>query len=179
MNYIALLRGINVGGHKKVKMADLRHLFENLGFDNVKTYIQSGNVVFESENSDIGFLEHQINKAILDYFGFEVPVIIIEGVEVKRIVDNNPFNDAEDIQANKVYYVLLKRRPTQEALDALSSLHFENEQLVTTPACVYLKCDLGARKAKCNNNLIEDRLKVAATSRNHRTMLKLLELLAD
>ncbi|MRX62766.1 DUF1697 domain-containing protein [Maribacter luteus] len=179
MNYIALLRGINVGGHKKVKMADLRDLFENLGFDNVKTYIQSGNVVFESENSDIGILEHRVSNAILDHFGFEVPVIIIEGIEVKRIVDNNPFNDAEDIQANKVYFVLLKRRPTQEALDVLSSLHFENEQLVATTACVYLKCDLGAGKAKCNNNLIEDRLKVAATSRNHRTMLKLLELLAD
>lgn len=179
MNYIALLRGINVGGHKKIKMADLRVLFENLGYRDIITYIQSGNVVFKSEDQDIVELEDRISKGIFGRYGFDVPAIVKKREEVERILAHNPFTDPEDIQANKVYFVLLKERPTQEGLSTLSSMQFDNEQLVVTPNCVYLKCNLGAGKAKCNNNLIEQKLQVAATSRNHRTLMKLWELSAD
>lgn len=179
MNYIAFLRGINVGGHKKIKMTELRALFKNLGYYDIITYIQSGNVVFKSEDQDTAELEDQITTAILGQYGFDVPTIVKKRGEIERILTHNPFDDPRDIQDNKVYFVLLKQPPKPAVVNALSSMQFDNEQLVVTPICVYLKCNLGAGKAKCNNNLIEDRLKVSATSRNHRTMLKLLELLAD
>ena len=176
MNYIALLRGINVGGHKKIKMADLRLLVEGLGFGKVLTYIQSGNIVFKSEVKDPKKLENQISKSILDHYGFEVPVIVKKRVEIERIMSNNPFDDQEDIYSNKIYFVLLKEEPNQELMHLLSLIKFENEQLEITPSCVYLKYSLGAGKAKCSNNLIETKLKVSATSRNYRTMMKLLEM---
>ena len=74
--YIALLKGINVGGHKKVPMADLRELLSKSGFENVQTYIQSGNVILQSNNSDISKIESDIEKSIEDYFGFEVSVLV-------------------------------------------------------------------------------------------------------
>ena len=176
MIYIAFLRGINVGGHKKIKMAELRNLIENLGYQDVLTYIQSGNIVFKSDMPHLGQLESQITTSILDHYGFDVPVIVKKRSEIEGIMTNNPFKDPEDIRADKIYMVLLKNEPEQEMVQVLSAMQFANEQLVIAPKCVYLKCALGAGKAKCNNNLIERKLKVSATSRNHRTMMKLFEL---
>ena len=179
MIYIAFLRGINVGGHRKIKMADLRSQLENVGFQDVLTYIQSGNIVFKSAIQQPVELENSITNTILDHYGFEVPVIVKQRSEIKDIMANNPFTDPKDIDENKVYFVLLKDEPKIEMIKALSVRQFENEEFVITPKCVYLKYALGAGKAKCDNNFIERKLKVAATSRNHRTLLKLLEMSLD
>ena len=179
MIYIALLRGINVGGHKIIKMADLRSLLEDVGFQDVMTYIQSGNIVFKSAVQIPAKLENKISITILDQYGFEVPVIVKQRSEIEGIMANNPFTDPKDIDENKVYFVLLKNQPKPEMVKALSELQFENEELVITPKCVYLKCALGAGKAKCDNNLIERKLQVEATTRNTKTLLKLLDLSSD
>jgi uncharacterized protein (DUF1697 family) len=176
MIYIAFLRGINVSGHKKIKMADLQSLLEDVGFQNVLTYIQSGNIVFKSAFQQPSKLENIISKTILDHYGFEVPVIVKKRSEIEGIMANNPFTDPKDIDENKVYFVLLKDKPKLEMIKSLSVRQFDNEEFVITPKCVYLKYALGAGKAKCNNNFIERKLKVDATSRNHRTLLKLLDL---
>jgi len=89
--YIALLRGINVGGHKKVPMAELRELLSKSGFGNVQTYIQSGNVILESSEGQINSIEEQIKKVILDYFGFDVPVIVKTNDDLQAIFDTCPF----------------------------------------------------------------------------------------
>lgn len=176
MIYIAFLRGINVGGHKKIKMVDLRNLMENIGFHDVSTYIQSGNLIFKSGIPDHRDLEYKISETILDHYGFDVSVVVKKRCELLRLVADNPFNVPKDIRDNKIYFVLLKNKPEQEGVEALSTMKFDNEHLAITPTCVYLKCDLGAGKAKCNNNLIAHKLKVDATSRNHRTLMKILEL---
>ncbi|MBD0851602.1 DUF1697 domain-containing protein [Maribacter arenosus] len=179
MIYIAFLRGINVSGHKIIKMADLRSLLEDVGFQDVLTYIQSGNIVFKSAVQLPTKLENIISNTILDQYGFEIPVIVKQRSEIEGIMANNPFTDPKDIDENKVYFVLLKTEPKAEKIKALSALKFENEELVITPKCVYLKCALGAGKAKCDNNLIERKLQVEATTRNPKTLLKLLDLSSD
>ncbi len=174
--YIALLRGINVSGQKKIKMADLRLLLEENGFKNVQTYIQSGNIIFSSTEENKIKLENTIAEIIKNKYGFEVPVVVKTGKQIQAILTNNPYQNPEDIQSNKIYFVLLKNEATEENKAILNAISFANETLEITPNCVYLRCALGAGKAKCTNNLIEKKLKVTATTRNYKTMVKLQEM---
>jgi len=171
--YIALLRGINVGGQKKIKMAELRSVLENMGLKNVQTYIQSGNIVFGHNDTDKKALEIRVHDKIEKHFGFDVPVLILEPKDVDRILNESPFEDDGD---NKLYYVLLKNAPNEGLKVAFNNLKFDQEDFHITDTCVYLFCRNGYGNAKLNNNLIERKLNVEATTRNHKTMLKLLEL---
>ena len=171
--YIALLRGINVGGQKKVPMADLRELLSRAGFKNVKTYIQSGNVIFQSSEENIQKLEQQMQSAIINHFGFEVPVLVKTPVDFQDILKDCPFSETEKINS---YFVLLFSKPKTEAVEEVKSLSCPNETFVVTDACVYLHCATGYGKAKLNNNVFERKLKTTATARNYKTMVKLLDL---
>ncbi|RKR15147.1 uncharacterized protein (DUF1697 family) [Maribacter vaceletii] len=174
--YIALLRGINVSGKKKIIMANLRLLLEKNGFNNVQTYIQSGNIVFNTSEENKSKLEDRIAEIIKKTYDFEVPVVVKTGEEIQYILTNNPYKNPEDLNSNKIYFVLLKEESKDENKAILNAISFANETLVITPNCVYLRCALGAGKAKCTNNLIEKKLKVSATTRNYKTMLKLQEM---
>ncbi len=174
--YIALLRGINVSGHKKVPMADLRSMLRKMGFQDISTYIQSGNVVFSSDESNSHTLEKQIKQRIQGTFGFEVPVLVKSIAEFKKIIQQNPFTEAESLEKNQVYFVLLRDRPLQERVAVFQKEEFKNEKFEVTEGCVYLLCQNGYGRAKLNNNLVEQKLKVEATTRNYRTMAKLLEM---
>jgi len=176
ITYIAFLRGINVGGHKKIKMTDLRLLLEGFGYRDLITYIQSGNVIFSSLEKDRGKLENQISEAIKNHYGFDVPVLVKTTTDIDKILQNNPYNDPEDLASNKIYFVLLQEIPQKEDIEATSAVIFENEKFIITAECVFIRYDLGAGKAKCGINFFESKLKVATTSRNYRTMTKLLEL---
>jgi len=177
--YIALLRGINVGGRKKIRMADLKLLLEALGYENIITYIQSGNVVFKSNEANVHMLENQIEEAILKSYDFDVKVLVKNRLYLEKIVDQNPYTDSKDLGENKIYFVLLKEIPEIDLVSNLQNMKFENEQFIISNECIYLRCGLGAGKAKCTNNFIENKLKISATSRNYRTMQKLLELSKD
>jgi len=172
--YIALLRGINVSGQKKIKMAELRDVLQSKGLQNLKTYIQSGNIIFDSELGDKEKLQQIIVAAIHQHFGFDVPTLVIQEEDIKQILETNPFSDKEEV--NKLYYVLLKKPSDKTSKEQFEELHFENEDYHITDKCVYLLCKNGYGKAKLNNNLIEKKLKVEATTRNQKTMLKLLEM---
>ena len=179
ITYIALLRGINVSGHKKIIMADLRVLLDALGYNNVITYIQSGNVIFKSNETNVAILQNQIHEAILESYNFEVEVLVKKRNDLEKIVDQNPYTDTKDLEENKIYFVLLKEIPEIELVRKLKNIEFENEQFIVSNECIYLRCGLGAGKAKCNNNFLESTLKISATSRNYRTVQKLLELSKD
>ena len=170
--YIALLRGINVSGHKKILMADLRLLLEKSGLQNVQTYIQSGNVVFSSSEKKKD-LETIIYKAILKKYGWEVPILVKTASEIKKILNDCPF---PQVKKEKSYFVLLQSIPTSENISITESISYPNEEFVITNSCVYLFSELGAAKAKLSTNLFERKLKVRATARNYRTMVKLLSL---
>lgn len=169
--YIALLRGINVGGKAKLKMANLKLLFEDLGFKDVATYIQSGNVVFAAENG-IG-LEEKISKEIKSKFGFEVPVLVKTAAEIDTILKDCPF---EKDKKEASYFVLLKTPPQKELVKAVEQLNYPDEEFAITDACVYLFSATGYGNAKLNNNLFEKKLKVSATTRNYRTLVSLVEM---
>jgi len=174
--FIALLRGINVSGQKKIKMVELKNMLESISFSDVQTYIQSGNVVFKSEEKDIHHLEEKIKKGIADTFGFDVPVLVKKRSEIEKILQESPYKKQEDLEAKRIYYVLLKNKPESDTLSNLNQEDYPNELFSFGKNCVYLNCVNGAGKAKLTNNIIERKLKVSATTRNHRTMLKLLEL---
>jgi uncharacterized protein (DUF1697 family) len=111
IKFVALLRGINVGGHKKVKMEDLRRLFESFGFKNVKTYIASGNVLFETEETDIPNLRKKIEKKLMQAFGFKVAVILRTIPEIKELIILNPFKNIKVDENVRLYVTFLAEKP--------------------------------------------------------------------
>ena len=171
--YIALLRGINVGGHKKVPMAELREILTKSGLENVQTYIQSGNVVFKSSQKDAIAIESCMEKTIRDYFDFEVPVMIRTREALKTIFDGCPFPEEKKINS---YFSILSEVPTEDAVNEAIQKTYPNEVYVIDKDCIYLFCANGYGKAKFNLNFFEQKLKVSATARNYKTMVKLLSL---
>lgn len=174
--YIALLRGVNVVGHKKVPMAELRELLSESDLKNVQTYIQSGNVIFESNEENSQKLEEQIHNAIKGYFGFEVPVLIKTSKQLQQIFDACPFSEEKKINS---YFIFLYTTPNEKLVEALLKISYPNEEFVITNTCIYFYCAIGYGKAKCNNNFFERKLKITATARNYKTMVKLLSLSAE
>ena len=171
--YIALLKGINVGGHKKVPMAELRELLTKKGYKNVVTYIQSGNVIFESDEINSKIIEENIKKAILDYFGFEVSILVKNRKELERIFNDSPF--IED-KKKASYFMMLHDMPHAELVKAASEKIYEGEEYYIIKDCIYYFNEKGFGKAKFNANYFERKLKTFATARNYNTMVKLLSL---
>lgn len=177
--YIVLLRGINVGGHKKIKMADLKQLLLSLEFTSVVTYIQSGNVIVQHSSEDIQLLEMRIRAGIEEQFGFEVPVLMFTYEKLDRILKNNPFiNKIKDneLESKKMYFMLLYEHPDRKVSGELSLISFAPEEFSIIEDVVYLFAANGYGKTKLHSNFFEKRLKCQATARNLKTMNKLLEL---
>ncbi len=177
--YIALLRGINVSGQKKIKMADLKTMFETIGCTAVQTYIQSGNIVFDHAEETNDKLGLYIKEAILEHFGFEVPVLIVTPQKLADIFSNNPFSEQLDsgvFEHKKMYFTLFADTPNPGDVTALQATQYGAEEFVITDEVVYLYVANGYGKTKLDNNFFERKLKVAATTRNLRTITKLIEL---
>jgi len=173
ITYIALLRGINVGGHKKVPMAELRELLTNSGLKNVQTYIQSGNVIFQSNDTNTLNLENYIQKLIIAHFGFEISVLVRTRKQLEIIFNNCPFSEKKKKES---YFALLSDVPQTSLVNDAYGKSYENEEYAIEKDCIYFYCANGYGKAKFNLNFFERKLKVSATSRNYKTMIKLLSL---
>lgn len=174
--FIALLRGINVGGHKKVPMAELRELLTDSGFQNVQTYIQSGNVILESSEDNAQKIEDVIQKAIIDHFGFEVSILVRTRQELQSVFDNCPFSEEKKINS---YFMILHTVPATNLIESVSHISYPKEEFVIIDACIYFYCSIGYGKVKFNGNFFERKLKTSATTRNYKTMVKLLSLSED
>ena len=176
MTYISLLRGINVGGQKKILMKDLKALYESLGFANVVTYIQSGNLLFSSEVKAETAI-NQIEEAISKQYGFDVPVQVREVSDFESIIKNCPFSELDLVEeGTRVMVTFLDVQPTEENTEKLISYVKEPERLVLVGREVYLHCPNGYGKTKLSNSFLENKLKVGATTRNWKSVLKLWEL---
>ncbi len=171
--YIALLRGINVSGQKKVPMAELRELLSNFGLKEVQTYIQSGNVIFKSAEKDIQKLEFKIHEVIKTHFGFEVPILVKIPEDLQHVFDNCPFPDEKKMNS---YFTLLYSVPDIDLINEVAKISYPNEAFVITKDCIYFYCSTGYGKAKYNNNFFERKLKTTATARNYKTMVKLIAM---
>ncbi|MFE4896820.1 DUF1697 domain-containing protein [Peribacillus butanolivorans] len=168
--YIAFLRGINVGGHNKIKMQELRNLLTNMGLDKVNTYIQSGNIVFQSdENAEQ--LQHQIEQEIRNYFGFSVTVILRTVTELEQIINNCPYPVNLLLEGESVHLSLLAKEPSKEGINHLLDLKSEMEECYIKGKEVYLYLRQGVRNSKLSSQL--QKLGVPATARNWKTIKKL------
>lgn len=171
-NHIALLRGINVGGHKKFTKADQLKMLENLGLKNFQVYLHTGNWIFSSSETS-GVLSLKIQKSIKKKFGWDVPVLVFKASEILKILNNCPFS--EEIK-EKSYFTLLAKKPKAGNISELKKYSFPNEEYHLIGQCVYFYPENGAGKAKMSNNFFENKLKVTATSRNFKTMTKIVEM---
>jgi uncharacterized protein (DUF1697 family) len=170
-SYIVLLRGINVGGNKKVPMKELSQLCENLGYTQVKTYIQSGNMVLLSDESPEE-ISRKLYAAIEQHFGFTVDLAIRSLEEWREILAANPF----PVDKPKVVHTfLLEKVPEKANYEALLQVDHEGEELALVGKSLFYYTPNGFGTSKLGN-LIERKLKVSMTARNWNTMLKLLEM---
>lgn len=169
--YIAFLRGINVGGQKKIHMSDLKLLFQSIGFSDVRTYIQSGNVLFCAVgNKD---LPKRIRKGIMDKYGWDVFVFVRTPKEIATILAICPFSEEKKVHS---YFILLSEAPDKSLVAELSKVQTPDEEFFITPDCVYFYSGIGYGRSRFNNNFFERKLKVRGTARNYRTLSKLVEL---
>ena len=171
---IAILRGINVGGKRKILMADLKALCEKLGIEQIQTYIQSGNLIFNSEKENHE-LQAMLESSILEKFGFEVPVIVRDSKELQNSINSNPFYH-RNADINKLHLTFLKEKPAKEDLEKIASFNYEPDKFKLEENDVFIFCEGKYHQTKLSNNFFEKKLKVGATTRNWKTVLKLLEL---
>lgn len=174
--YIALLRGINVSGQKIIKMEMLRKVLAELDFQNISTYIQSGNIIFESAVDDPNLLEQQIAQKIEEHFGFVVPVRITTLDELKTIAAENPFASENLADPTQPYVTFLSDEPAAGNLEQLKLVDFQGDRFVSRSRVLYLWYARSAADTKLSNAVIEKKLQLKATSRNWKTVLKLIEL---
>lgn len=175
-SYIAILRGINVSGQKMIKMEALRQLFENLGFAKVKTYIQSGNVVFLSDQPSPADLEKQISTHILAQFGYQVPVLVIEKTVWESVFKNNPFVNQRNEDIGKLHVTFLAANPAPAQVDKIKDMAYPPDEFILAGNAVYLFCPNGYGNTKLSNTFFENKLKVSATTRNWKTVQELLNM---
>lgn len=176
MTYISMLRGINVSGQKVIKMEALRKIYEDLGMINVKTYIQSGNVIFRSNRHNHQELGNIISTEIQKQFKFEVHIIVLTIDELKEIIEKNPFVTDLTMDISNLYITFLATKPSNLKIEEISTKKFQGEKFSILNKAVYLCCSNGYGKSKLNNNYFENTLHVAATTRNWRTANELLKL---
>lgn len=178
--FIALLRGINVGGHNKIKMADLKQLLESLGLMNVETYIQSGNVLFEA-NQDESSLQRLLEEEIKKAFGLTVTVVLRTGKEFLQVANHCPFTEAEIRSAQAaaagecLHVAFLLKQPTAEGVELLKPYENDAEQYHIAGREVYLLYHDSIRNAKLGSQL--HKLGTPATVRNWKTVLKLTSMI--
>lgn len=172
--YIALLRGINVGGHHSLPMKKLRTLLEELGLQNVKTYIASGNVIFQSEDRTPDDLADQISDAIKKEHGFRPDVQLLTVREMKTAFQANPFPEADEEPKN-LHLFFLAAAPKNPDLDAMDALRSENERFELIDKVFYLYAPDGIGRSKLAEK-VGRYIDVSMTARNWRTVGKIMEM---
>ena len=167
---IILLRGVMPTGKNKVPMAPLRAALEEAGLANVRTYIQSGNVI-ASTNLGQSSIESLVHDVIKDRFGGDIKVLVRSAPYFKEVMENNPFQGADP---SKLYFTLLSSRPDDALLKAFHTLAHAPDQVQVVGDMAYVLCATKYSDLKANNNFIERKLQVPATTRNFNTISKLI-----
>jgi uncharacterized protein (DUF1697 family) len=175
--YIAILRGVNVSGKNSLKMVDLKNLMENLNYKNIKTYIQSGNVLFNSSAIDTKKIADKIEEKIKQQFGMLVPVIVMSKEELEQTFAINPFlKKVTGIE--HLYCTFLSDIPNAENCKKIQG-NFDDDEFEIVGKTVFLYCPKTYGNTKLNNNYIEKKLGLTATTRNWKTISALIALLLE
>jgi uncharacterized protein (DUF1697 family) len=166
--YVALLRGINVGGARKVPMSDLRTLFETLGHRDVRTYIQSGNVVFTAKAGAPARVRGAIEKSIAGELGFDVTVLLRTPAELAATLKRNPFGA-------EAYVTFLDDRADPKRVNQINASLYTPDEFMVDGCEIFLRCPNGYGRTKINNTFFERKLATKATTRNWKTVTTLCE----
>jgi len=175
--YISLLRGINVSGQKSIRMAELKSLYEGLGLLNVQTYVQSGNILFESSEVDALKLAAQIEGQIERTYGYRVAVFMRNRVDLQRIAQNNPFLTKRNEDPVKLHVTFLYSMPLASKLDQLAPPKGESDEFFVGGQEIYLFCPNGYGRTRLSNTFFEKKLDVPATTRNWNTVSALCQMI--
>jgi uncharacterized protein (DUF1697 family) len=173
--FISLLRGINVTGHNSLKMKDLRDLYEALGMKKVRTYLQSGNVVFESDEENPDVLTRTIEKGIKQNSDLEVKVLLRTTEELESVIDNNPFLQEENINPERLYVTFLSSSPESARMKGVPTQDKKDRFIISNEE-IYLHCPDGYGRTKLSNDFFERKLKLTATTRNWKTVNALRDM---
>jgi uncharacterized protein (DUF1697 family) len=173
---IALLRGVNVGGHNKIKMEALRALFESLKLRDPHTYIQSGNVVFRTKERDLGILTQRIENGIERTFGFRAAVILRTTSDLRDVILRNPFATRRGIDPHKLLVTFLASDPDADARSQVLKIKIESEELKIDGREAYIYFPNGIARSKLSWATIAKTLKTSGTARNWNSVTKLLEI---
>lgn len=171
---ISMLRGVNVGGHNLIKMDALRSLCGSLGLKDAQTYVQSGNVVFRTDERDLIRLAQRIEKAIAQKFGFRRGVVLRTASEVKDVIARNPFAKRHGINPGKLLVAFFNEQPGEDDYALLQRVKAEGEEVRANGREFYLYFANGAGRSKLFAAI--GKLKKSGTSRNWNTVTKLLEM---
>jgi uncharacterized protein (DUF1697 family) len=175
MRYVALLRGINVTGNTMIKMAELKKSFESLGFTNVVSYVNSGNLAFDSRKASEKVLTKKLEDVVENDFGKRVQVMVREQAAIPKIIAGNPYKG--EFESHKEMHVLfLKEEIPREKLAELRAIAPENERFTIRGREIYCHLPMGVADSLMGRGLVEKKLKVPVTARNWRTVEKLAEL---
>jgi uncharacterized protein (DUF1697 family) len=176
---IALFRSVNVLGKNMIKMPELTKAFKKAGFKKVRTYIQSGNVIFETEEASGDVLSGKIRDLITGQFGMTIQAVVITPQELADIVSKNPFAERPGIDLNRQHVTFLDREADPEKSEKLLSYNYPPDEIIMGSRVVYVHCPDGYGRTKYHNNFIEKKLSANATSRNWNTCQTLLEMCRD
>ncbi|MFH6936089.1 DUF1697 domain-containing protein [Flavobacterium sp. FlaQc-30] len=176
--HLALLRGINVSGHNMMKMDALKTMLENIGFQNIRTYLQTGNVFVDSEEdaSKVGFM---IKQEIFKVFGHEVPTIVITKEDLELCFKNNPFLKEKDIDTKKLYVAFVSTQLKKENINDLKISQFKPDEASIDGNRIFIKYAVGAGKTRFDQKYIEKKLNVTSTIRNWNTVTNLLAMYSE
>ncbi|GIM49146.1 DUF1697 domain-containing protein [Capnocytophaga stomatis] len=175
--YIILLRGVMPTGKNKIpSMAFLKEILEKGGFANVKTYIQSGNIVLQTELSPVE-VSGKVHQIIKENIGAELPVIVKTADEIRQVLNENPFSENHDIK--RVFFTLFNDELPQPLAKELKMQDFGEEKFDFTEKAMYIYSPKDASRSKLSNNFLEKKLKIIATTRNFNTLTKLVEMVEN
>jgi uncharacterized protein (DUF1697 family) len=175
MKYVSLLRGINVGGKNMIKMELLREMFSSLGFENVKSYINSGNIIFETEEADNNELSTKISKKITETFSFDIRVLTRKIHDIEDIIANNPFSGQFENDKDVHVFFLDEELPAEKR-ELLLSNNNENERYFVRNREIFCHLRISVLDSLMGKDFITKKLKVASTARNWRTVNKISEI---
>jgi uncharacterized protein (DUF1697 family) len=177
--HLALLRGINVSGHKMINMVALKKALEGIGFTNVVTYIQSGNVFVDTEEehpATVGFL---IKQEIFKAFGHDVPVIVIGQEDLQACLDRNNFLNAREVDLKKLYVSFISAELPENMITQLNLNFIKPDEIQLDGKRIYLKYDVSPAKTRLDNKWIEKNMNVMSTTRNWNTVNVLLKMFQE
>jgi uncharacterized protein (DUF1697 family) len=175
--FISFLRGVNMTGHNSIKMTELTKLYIELGFNDAETYIQSGNVIFSSDDKiTVPSLAANIEKGILERFSFIIPVMIRTNNDLGALFSSNPFLNEINFDPSKMAVLFLHDKPTEAQIQKVAGIDYPPDRFKIVGTDIFIYCPNGFGRTKLYTNFFENKMKVKGTARNWKTITTILQI---